>query len=77
MKGNIKTDAFRKIEGVEDVKSLGNGRFQLFSNSEKDVRPEIFRFVVDQQLLLLEMQQESSSIEDIFQKLTKQSVKEG
>jgi ABC-2 type transport system ATP-binding protein len=77
VRGAIKTEAFRKIEGVETVKSLGNGRFQLFSKSKEDVRPDIFRFIVDQNLVLLEMQQESSSIEDIFQKLTKSRVVEG
>lgn len=71
LEGKVKTEDFRKIEGISEVKSLGNGRFQLFSNSVDDVRPKVFRFVVDQDLILLEMQQENSSIEDIFQKLTK------
>jgi ABC-2 type transport system ATP-binding protein len=53
---------------------LGEGRYQLTSNTESDSRAEIFKFAVDNKLVLLELRSEISSIEDIFQKLTKEEA---
>ena len=61
----------QKIGAVKTVRELGKNRYQLSSASEHDIRADIFRFAVSKNLILLEMHQEESSIEDIFQILTK------
>lgn len=61
-----------KIPGLLRWKALGSGRYQLFSKADQDIREQIFRFSVDQQLTLLEMHQEHSSLEEVFQQLTRQ-----
>jgi ABC-2 type transport system ATP-binding protein len=72
--GNTSADALKKINNIQSVKSLGEGRYQLTGNTESDSRAEIFKFAVDNKLVLLELRSEISSIEDIFQKLTKEET---
>lgn len=60
-----------KIEQLKSIKSLGNGRWQLISENNKDIRAKIFNFAVANDLTLLEMKKEQYSVEDVFQELTK------
>ncbi|MEY4135477.1 MAG: hypothetical protein RL386_1827 [Bacteroidota bacterium] len=61
-----------KIGGVLRHTALGDNRFRLFTAADRDVREEVFKWSVANQYILLEMQQETSSLEDIFQQLTRQ-----
>jgi len=63
---------FKKIPGLLRHSTLGANRFRLFSHTDTDLREEVFRLSVQQGLVLLEMQQEHSSLEDIFQQITRQ-----
>jgi ABC-2 type transport system ATP-binding protein len=72
--GNTNPDALKKIKNIQSIKALSKNRFQLSSRSEIDARPDIFKFAVDNNLVLVEMHSEISSIEDIFQKLTKENT---
>lgn len=36
-----------------------------------DIRPDVFRFAVDQQLTVLAMQKEELRLEEVFQELTR------
>ena len=69
--GKVQVDLLRKIKNIKDVKAIGSGRYQLTGSTEGDARPDIFRFAVENSLVLTELHSEISSIEDIFQKLTK------
>ncbi len=60
-----------KIHGVKKVVSLGDNKWQLISGLETDIRTEIFQFAVQKKCVLLEMRKEVSSVEDVFQLLTK------
>ncbi len=71
--GNVQADLLRKIKNIKDVKAISSGRYQLTGSTEADARPEIFKFAVDNNLVLTELHSEISSIEDIFQKLTKEN----
>ena len=72
--GNTNMTALKNIKNVKDIKQLSSTTFQLFTASESDIRADVFRFAVDKGLVLLEMHKESSTIEDIFQKLTKETA---
>lgn len=61
----------RKIAGVLRVSSSEDGRRLLASSFDEDVRERVFRFAVDQGLTILEMNQKTFTVEDIFQQLTK------
>lgn len=63
---------FEKMNGLLRYSALGNNRFRLYSAADTDLREQVFRFSVDSGLVLLEMQQENSSLEDIFQQITRQ-----
>jgi ABC-2 type transport system ATP-binding protein len=69
----IKAELLKKIKGVHSVKKVGQGVWQLGSDAKADIRPEVFRFAVDQKLTLIEMHKEAYSVEDVFQKLTTKS----
>ncbi len=62
-----------RIESVDKVESLGNNKWKLISGQEKDIRPAIFNFAVNEKLVLLEMNKDHFSVEDVFQQLTKQN----
>jgi len=59
------------INNVDKVVGLGGEKFQLVTNSGKDIRKAIFDFAVNNQYVLLGMEQEVSSVEDVFKELTK------
>jgi ABC-2 type transport system ATP-binding protein len=59
-----------KINKVLQIKDLGNKRYQIHAGLQDDIRADVFRFAVENNLLLLEMHKEISSVEDVFQKLT-------
>lgn len=59
------------IRGVKKVADLGNNRWQLTANKNDDIRRDVFLFAVNNKLILLGMQQELYSVEDVFQQLTK------
>lgn len=59
------------IPNVKQIKDLGKNRWQLIAPEEFDIRPEVHQFVVKHSLTLLEMHKEVSSVEDVFQQLTK------
>ena len=67
----VKEATLQKIEGVERVQSLSGNKWQLIGPDQMDFRPEIFHFAVKEQLVLLEMQKQTFSVEDVFQELTK------
>jgi len=60
-----------KIAQIKTIKSLGNSRWQLISEENKDIRAAVFNFAVANDLTLLEMKKEQYSVEDVFQELTK------
>lgn len=59
------------IKGVENITDIGTNRWQFTSTGEEDIRPSIFNFAVRHQLIILELYKETSSIETVFQTLTK------
>lgn len=59
------------IKAVQQVKSVGDNRWQLTSPSSVDIRADVFQFAVANQLTLLELHKEVLSVEEVFQQLTK------
>jgi ABC-2 type transport system ATP-binding protein len=59
-----------KIKNVIAVNPLEHNRFQLSAKLGEDVRPDLFRFAVQNNLTIIELRQEVSSVEDVFQQLT-------
>jgi ABC-2 type transport system ATP-binding protein len=61
----------RAVVGVEDIVRVKNNTWQIITNPDVDIRPDIFRFCVENNLTVLEMQREERKLEDVFKELTK------
>ncbi|MGB5599728.1 MAG: gliding motility-associated ABC transporter ATP-binding subunit GldA [Thiothrix litoralis] len=58
-----------KVEGVKIV--TPNGKFlEIESTGEKDIRPAIFKFAVDNQIALLTLNEKQQNLENVFHQLT-------
>ena len=66
----VSNKALKEIRGVKNVFDLGNNQWQLSAELDNDIRPEVFEYAVQNDLVLLEMKKEVSSVEDVFQLLT-------
>ncbi len=62
-------DALKALEGVSDVR-LSDQVYAIYAASEEDIRPRIFRFAVDHDLIILSMEQQEESLEDVFRQMT-------
>ena len=68
---NVSANKLQQIRHVKRTESLGGNRWHIVADANKDIRGDIFRFSVDNQLTLLEMHKEVVSVEDVFTELTK------
>lgn len=57
------------IQGVTNIQETGKG-WILTSDANVDLRPELFRFAVNRNLIILGMMQKQHSLEDVFRLLT-------
>lgn len=72
-------DAFRKVEGVKNaavIKEKTDGTADYLVESDFDIRKEISQSLAGSGLVVLAMQNEAMSLEDIFLKLTQSKEEE-
>jgi len=62
--------ALKKIKGVLDVQRVRDFEYLISSESETDVRPELFLFATNHGLTLIRLNQLDNSMEDVFRELT-------
>ncbi|MBD2751334.1 gliding motility-associated ABC transporter ATP-binding subunit GldA [Spirosoma validum] len=58
------------IPGVERIEPLGQGQYRIKAGPNTDLRAAIFRLAADQNLTLVGLRQQESSLEAIFKELT-------
>ncbi len=68
---HVQANKLQQLRHVKRTESLGGNRWHIVSDADKDIRGDIFRFSVDNNLTLLEMHKEVVSVEDVFTLLTK------
>ena len=66
----IDTALLRSIEGIRELEQPAENRYILYANEDRQVRSRIFRVAADNDLPLIGLRQEESSLENIFQQLT-------
>lgn len=71
--GPVEARLLKAIPQVQQVKPLGDHRWQLIASAEHDIRAAVFQYAVQQQWVLLELHKEVSSVENVFQQLTRQA----
>jgi ABC-2 type transport system ATP-binding protein len=69
---NLSTpDILKTVSGIERVEPLGQGQYRITAAPNMDLRAAIFRLAADQNLILVGLRQQESSLEGIFKELTK------
>ncbi len=67
-------EALGKVAGVKRVGELPTDErahaYELVSEQEVDLRPEVFKLIVDKGWVLLELHRDSQTLEDVFRSLT-------
>jgi ABC-2 type transport system ATP-binding protein len=66
----ITEQKLRMIDGVEKVRNQRGNHWTLVSPKHRDIREEVFRFCVQNNLVLLGMSREEQSLESVFHDLT-------
>lgn len=66
----VQSEKLMKIKGVLNVNQLGN-IWEIESNGETDLRPELFNFAVENNLVLYTLQEKQQNLESVFQQLTR------
>jgi|APCry1669188970_1035186.scaffolds.fasta_scaffold05927_3 ABC-2 type transport system ATP-binding protein len=64
-------EAFRKIPGLQNIERITDTSYLAESDNSMDLRPELFRFAVQEKLILLTMKEQQQSLENLFQDLTR------
>jgi ABC-2 type transport system ATP-binding protein len=67
-------EALGKVDGVKKLGELPTDErahaYELVSEQEVDLRPEVFKLVVDKGWVLLELHRDAQTLEDVFRNLT-------
>ena len=64
-------EAIRKIQGLRKIEPINSTTFIAESDGSVDLRPVLFHFSVNNQLVLLSLKEQQQSLENVFQDLTK------
>ncbi len=60
----------KTMPGVVEVIPEGDNQFRIFTDGQQDLRPAVFHFAVTADLVILSMDHEVQSLEQIFRQLT-------
>lgn len=66
----VSIDDIKKIDGVVDIVSTKARIFKVFSQGDVDLRPAIFNFAVENGLVIMMLDIEEKSLEEVFRQLT-------
>lgn len=69
----VNHEKLSKVKGVSEITMVGKNTWLLSSKDDRDIRPEIFKFAVENGLTIITMQQKGKQLEEIFQLLTNQA----
>lgn len=62
--------ALKSLPGVSDVAGAGNHSYRVFCSRDHDVRPDLFQYAVSNGLVILGMELETQSLEQVFRQFT-------
>ncbi len=70
----VNPKTLRQLPLIKRLEQIRPGRFVCYADAKADLRPVLFDFAVEKSLKILEMYSRSSSVEDVFQQLTRQEA---
>ncbi len=68
----VNKEKLMQINGIANAVVQGK-IWEIESTGEKDIRPELFRFAVENELILLTLQEKQQNLENVFQQITRGS----
>ncbi|MGQ7869768.1 gliding motility-associated ABC transporter ATP-binding subunit GldA [Sunxiuqinia sp. sy24] len=67
----VNQESWRSLPGVEGLQILSEKVVLLTASDDRDLRPAIFRFAVNQGLIILTMNEKQAGLEHVFRELTR------
>lgn len=67
----VEKQLLKSIQGINELKNLKDNIWLIESVTDKDIRPDIFKFAVENNLTVLSMSKEEKTLEEVFQELTR------
>ncbi len=71
---DVNVRALSALPGVKEVRPRGNGKYQFVTDGRADVRIALFQLAAQREWTLIGLRQEESTLEKIFQQLTKDNA---
>jgi ABC-2 type transport system ATP-binding protein len=68
---DVELDRLKKVPDVQDVKLISPRRYEVTANPDRDIREGLFTLASSMGWTIIEMKEEKSSVEDVFNQLTK------
>ena len=69
--GNVTMEMLRNIVGLKQAKAIRENHWILESKADLDIRQDLMRWAINNNVIIKSMQREETSIEECFQRLTK------
>ena len=69
--GNVTIEMLRNIVGLKQAKAIKGNHWILEPKADLDIRQDLMRWAINNNVIIKSMQREETSIEECFQKLTK------
>ena len=69
--GEVTMEMLRSIVGLKQAKSIRGNQWILESKADLDIRQDLMRWALNNNIIIKSMQREETSIEECFQRLTK------
>lgn len=67
---NVSAQELKNIAHVKQATHIEGNKYQLITDGKHDARPDIFQFAVQNKLILLTLQRETTNLEEVFRQLT-------
>jgi ABC-2 type transport system ATP-binding protein len=69
--GNVTIEMLKSIVGLKQAKAVKDNHWILEPKSDLDIRQDLMRWAINNNVIIKSMQREETSIEECFQRLTK------
>lgn len=69
--GNVTMEMLRNIVGLKQAKAIKENHWILESKADLDIRQDLMRWAINNNVIIKSMQREETSIEECFQRLTR------
>ena len=69
--GNVTMEMLRNLVGLKQAKAIKENHWILESKADLDIRQDLMRWAINNNVIIKSMQREETSIEECFQRLTR------